>query len=135
MDDRPRRNVSSGSPFEPRFGYSRAVRLGGHVAVAGTAPQRLDGTVDDDVEAQARRCLEIIESALQEVGAELVDVVRTRVYLVDVDDFDAVARAHHDAFADVRPANSTVVVAALLDERWRVEIEVDAILDPSRPPR
>lgn len=131
MDDRPRRNVSSGSPWEPRFGYSRAVRLGGHVAVAGTAPQQPDGDVAVDVEAQARRCLEIIEAALKEVGAELADVVRTRVYLVDADDFEAVARAHHGAFAEVRPVNTTVVVAGLLDERWRVEIEADAITAPS----
>ncbi|HYI62408.1 MAG TPA: RidA family protein [Acidimicrobiales bacterium] len=131
--DRGRRTISSGSPWEAVVGYSRAVRVGDHVVVAGTAPQNPDGTVDPDVEAQAHRCLTIIRDALVEAGAALADVVRTRVYLVDAGDFDAVARAHRAAFGDVRPANTTVVVAGLLDERWRVEIEADAILRPDRP--
>lgn len=114
------------------MGYCRAVRVGDHIVVSGTAPQTPRGTVDPDVEGQARRCLEIIQGALIELGGDLSDVVRTRTYLVDADDFDAVARAHSATFADIRPANTTVVVARLLDERWKVEIEADAILQPSR---
>ncbi len=114
------------------MGYCRAVRAGDQVHVAGTAPQLPDGSVDTDVEAQARRCLEIIEGALIEAGSDIADVVRTRVYLVDPGDFDAVARAHRHVFGGVRPANTTVVVAQLLDERWRVEIEADAVVSRSR---
>jgi len=121
--------VFSGSPFEQLVGYCRAVRVGPHVFVAGTAPQWPDGTVNPSVEAQARRCFEIIGTALEEAGGSLADVVRTRVYLVDATDFFAVATVHGDLFGDIRPANTTVVVAGLLDERWRVEIEVDAVLE------
>ena len=113
------------------MGYCRAVRVGDQVVVAGTAPQNADGSVDDDVEAQARRCLEIIEGALIEAGSDLSDVVRTRIYLVDASDFDAVARAHRQAFDAIRPANTTVVVARLLDDRWKVEIEADAVVHGS----
>ena len=130
--DENRRRVSSGGPWELLMGYCRAVRAGDHVSVAGTAPQLPDGSVDTDVEAQARRCLEIIEGALIEAGSDITDVVRTRVYLVDVADFDAVARAHRQVFDAVRPANTTVVVAGLLDERWKVEIEADAVIHSSR---
>lgn len=126
--DQPRVNVSSGSPWELLVGYCRAVRVGDQVAVAGTAPHLPDGTVDPDPEAQARRCIEIIHGALLEAGGDLSDVVRTRVYLVDAADFEAVARAHAAAFADVRPANTTVVVAGLLDDRWKVEIEAEAVI-------
>lgn len=120
--------MSSGSPFESVVGYSRAVRVGDRVVVAGTAPQWPDGHVDPDAGVQARRCLEIIVSALEEAGSGFADVVRTRVYLVDAADFDAVGEAHGEAFHDVRPVNTTVVVAALLDPRWRVEIEVEAVV-------
>ncbi|MGV3760474.1 MAG: RidA family protein [Actinomycetota bacterium] len=114
------------------MGYSRAVRVGSRVVVAGTAPQWPDETVDPDPEVQARRCLEIIADALEQAEASLADVVRTRVYLVDAADFDAVGRAHGEAFGDVRPVNTTVVVAGLLDPRWKVEIEAEAVLDPDR---
>jgi len=130
--DENRRRVSSGGPWELLMGYCRAVRVGDQVFVAGTAPQRPDGSVDDDVEAQARRCLEIIEGALIEAGSDITDVVRTRIYLVDAADFDGVARAHRQVFDAVRPANTTVVVAGLLDERWKVEIEADAVIHSSR---
>lgn len=130
--DQNRRRVSSGGPWELLVGYSRAVRAGDRVIVAGTAPHLPDGSVDPDPEAQARRCLEIIEGALIEAGSDLAEVVRTRIYLVDVGDFDAVARAHRHAFGEVRPANTTVVVAGLLDDRWRVEIEAEAVIDQSR---
>ena len=120
--------IASGSPFESVMGFCRAVRVGGLVIVSGTAPIWADGHVDPDVEAQTRRCLEIIGRALEEAGASFRDVVRTRVYLVDAADFDAVAAAHGETFADIRPANTTVVVAAFLNPAWKVEIEIEAVI-------
>ena len=124
-----RRRVSSGSPFEATVGYCRAVAVDDRIWVAGTAPIWPDGSVAGDAGDQARRCFEIIGGALAELGSSLADVVRVRVYLVDAADFDAVAAVHGELFRDVRPVNTTVVVAALLDPRWKVEIEVDAIGD------
>jgi len=124
-----RQRIASGSPYEPVFGYSRAVRVGDRVLVAGTAPIWPDGTVDPDVGAQAARCLDIILDALSAAGASVSDVVRTRMYLVDPADQEAVGRAHGAVFGDVRPAATMIVVAALLDPRWRVEIEAEAIID------
>jgi enamine deaminase RidA (YjgF/YER057c/UK114 family) len=121
-----RRNISSGSPYEPVIGFSRAVRIVDRVLVSGTAPVWPDGSCDPDPEKQADRCLEIIEAALVDAGASLADVVRTRLFLVDASDADAVGRAHARAFGAVRPAATMVVVAALLDARWRVEIEAEA---------
>src|SRR3954469_15740438 len=97
-----RRRVSSGSRFEAQIGFSRALRVGDRVLVAGTAPVWPDGEVDPDVGAQARRCIEIIAGALGEAGASLADVVRTRVYLVDAGDADAVAAVHGEAFGEIR---------------------------------
>ena len=124
-----RRRISSGSPFEPTIGFSRAVRVGGRVLVSGTAPVWPDGSCDPDPEAQARRCLEIIGAALGEAGAELGQVVRTRMYLTDRGDVDAVSRAHGAVFGEVRPASTMVVVAGLIDPRWKVEIEAEAVVD------
>lgn len=121
------RRFSSGSPFEDRIGFSRAVRVGDRVLVSGTAPVWPDGSCDPDPAAQARRCLEIIRSALAEAGAEVRDVVRTRMYVTDASDADVVGQAHADFFDDVRPAATMVVVAALLDPRWKVEIEAEAV--------
>jgi enamine deaminase RidA (YjgF/YER057c/UK114 family) len=123
-----RRRVSSGSPFEPTIGFSRAVRVGDRVIVSGTAPIWPDGSCDPDVGGQARRCLEIIETALAEAGATFRDVVRTRMYLTRVEHADAVGRAHGEVFADVRPAATMIVVAGLLDPRWCVEIEAEALV-------
>ena len=123
-----RTNISSGSPFEPVMGYCRAVVIGDRVVVSGTAPSWPDGSIDPDPEIQATRCLDIIEAALEQAGATLADVVRTRVYLTDANVFDAVARAHGARFADIRPANTTVVVAALLNPAWFVEIEAEAVI-------
>ena len=124
-----RRLVSSGSPFEPTIGFSRAVRDGRHVLVAGTAPVMPDGAdLPADAYGQARRCLEIVEAALRDAGAGPEHVVRTRTFLVDADDWEEVGRAHGELFATVRPASTMVVVSALLDPRWRVEIEADALL-------
>jgi enamine deaminase RidA (YjgF/YER057c/UK114 family) len=122
-----RQLISSGSPWELVVGYSRAVRVGSRVVVAGTAAQWPDGTVDPDPAAQARRCFEIIGEALGEAGAAFADVVRTRIYLVDAADFTAISAVHGEIFRDVRTANTTLVVAALLNEAWKVEIEVEAI--------
>jgi enamine deaminase RidA (YjgF/YER057c/UK114 family) len=122
-----RTNVSGGSPYEPVIGFSRAVRIGDRVLISGTAPIWPDGSCDPDPYVQAKRCLEIITSALSEAGATLADVVRTRTYLVDATDWEAVGKAHGELFADVRPASTMVVVAGLLDPRWRVEMEAEAI--------
>src|SRR5205807_2346010 len=123
-----RRRISSGSPWEPVIGFSRAVRVAGRVLVAGTAPVWPDGSCDPDPGAQARRCFQIIVAALGEAGAAPADVVRTRMYLIDAADVSAIAAAHGEVFGDVRPAATIVVVAALVDPRWRVEIEAEAIV-------
>jgi enamine deaminase RidA (YjgF/YER057c/UK114 family) len=124
-----RRLISSGSPYEPVVGFSRAVRVGEHVYVAGTAPVMPDGADPPaDPYGQARRCLEIIAAALGEAGSSLADVVRTRVYLVRVEDFQEVGRAHGELFADIRPANTTLLAGGLLDPRWLVEIEAEAVV-------
>jgi enamine deaminase RidA (YjgF/YER057c/UK114 family) len=122
------RRVSSGSPYEATIGFSRAVRVGNRVLVSGTAPIWPDGSCEPDPFVQARRCLEIIAAALAEAGAGLPDVVRTRTYLIDASDADAVSRAHGEAFDEIRPAATMVVVRALLDPRWKVEIEAEAVL-------
>jgi enamine deaminase RidA (YjgF/YER057c/UK114 family) len=128
-----RRLVSSGSPFEPQVGFSRAVRTGPHVAVAGTCAVMPDGgDPPADAYGQARRCLQIIAEALTESGSRLEDVVRTRTFLRDVDDWRDVGRAHGEFFADVRPASTMIVVSGFLDPRWVVEIEADAIVPEER---
>jgi enamine deaminase RidA (YjgF/YER057c/UK114 family) len=123
-----RRHVRSGSPFETTIGFSRAVRVGDRVIVSGTAPIAPDGGCAPDASAQAERCFAIIEAALREAGATLGDVVRTRMYLTDARDAEAVGRVHGATFGAIRPAATMVVVAALLDPRWRVEIEAEAIV-------
>jgi enamine deaminase RidA (YjgF/YER057c/UK114 family) len=120
--------VSSGSPFEPTIGFSRAVRAGDRVMVSGTAPVWPDGEVDPDAGAQMRRCLEIVTDALAALGARPVDVVRTRTYLTDPLDWAEVGRVHGEVFGDIRPVSTMVVVAALLDPRWKVEVEADAVI-------
>ena len=124
-----RQRVSSGSPYEPIIGFSRAIRVGHRVEVGGTAPIWPDGSCDPDPAAQARRCFEIIEAALREAGATLADVVRTRTYLIDAADWEAIGRVHGELFGSIRPASTMVVIAALLDPRWKVEIEADAIVE------
>ena len=124
-----RQHARSGSPYESSIGFSRAVRVGRTVAVSGTAPVWPDGTVDPDPAVQALRCWEIMLAALEEHGGGVADVVRTRQYVVDPADGDAVGAVHGEIFGDVRPASTMVVVAALLDPRWKVEMELDAIID------
>ena len=124
-----RRLVPTASDLGTRVGYSRAVRVGGNVYVAGTAPiMPDDADPPADAYGQARLCLEIAVAALAELDARPEDVVRTRVYLTSADHFEGAARAHGEVFADVRPASAMVVVAALIDRRWLVEIELDAIV-------
>jgi len=120
--------VSSGSPYEPTIGFSRAVRVGDRVLVAGTAPVEADGGCAPDVAAQARRCLAIITEALAEAGASPADVVRTRMFLLDAADAEAVGAVHGEVFGQVRPVSTMVVVSGLIDPRWRVEIEAEAIV-------
>jgi enamine deaminase RidA (YjgF/YER057c/UK114 family) len=125
-----RRTVASGSPYEPVIGFSRAVRAGHHVAVAATAPIMPGGAEPpEDAYGQAKRCLEIVATALEEAGSSVRDVVRTCCYLVAAEDWEEVGRAHGELFADVRPANAMIVVTGFVDPRWRVEIEADAIVD------
>jgi enamine deaminase RidA (YjgF/YER057c/UK114 family) len=123
-----RRGVKGPSPYEDEIGFSRALRVGDRVLVAGTGPVWEDGSCDPDPEAQFARCVEIVAAALEEAGASLDDVVRTRQFIVDAADADAVGRAHAAAFGRVRPVSTMVVVAALLDPRWKVEIEAEAVV-------
>ena len=126
-----RRCVSSGSPFEGLIGFSRAVRAGDHIAVSGTAPIGPDGVTagKGDAYLQSRRCLEIIGQSLEQLGASLEDGVRTRVYLVDMDDLAKVAQSHSEAFVEMAPASTFIKVNGFIDPDWRVEIEADAIVD------
>lgn len=122
------KRVSSGSPWEPVIGFSRAVKVGDRILVSGTAPVWPDGSCDPDPASQMRRCLEIIGEALSELDASLEDVVRTRIYLVDAADADVVGRVHGEVFGERRPAATMVVIKGLLDERWKVELEAEAVL-------
>jgi enamine deaminase RidA (YjgF/YER057c/UK114 family) len=120
-----RSNITGGSPFEPIIGFSRAVRIGNIIHVAGTGPVGAD---NEDVTGQTRRVFAIIQKALADAGASFNDVVRTRMYLTRVEDWEAVGRVHGEIFGSIRPAATMVVVAALLNPNWRIEIEADAML-------
>ena len=125
-----RQNVSSGSKFEPIIGFSRAVRVGNHISVSGTAPIGADGKVagPGDAYLQTRRCIEIAAGALEKAGASLKDVVRSRVMLTNIKDWEAAATAHGEFFGEIRPACTFVQIAALIDPAWLVEMEFDAIV-------
>jgi enamine deaminase RidA (YjgF/YER057c/UK114 family) len=125
-----RQRISSGSPFESRIGFSRALRVDDRVWVSGTGPVWPEGSCPDDAGAQARRCFEIILGALAEAGARAEDVVRTRMFLTSAADAEAVSAVHGELFGAVRPAATMVVIAALLDPRWKVEIEAEALIRP-----
>jgi enamine deaminase RidA (YjgF/YER057c/UK114 family) len=129
-----RKNASSGSPFEPIVGISRAVRIGNFVAVAGTAPLGPDGkTVGvGDPRAQARRCFEISRAALEQLGASLRDVVRTRILLTRIEDWRLVAEVHGELFGEIRPANTIMQVGGFIDPEWLIETEVDAVVSGDR---
>ena len=123
-----RRTISSGSPWEPRIGYSRAVIAGNTVYVSGTVGVAADGSAPDGPEAQTRRALEIIAGALAQAGTDLTQVVRTRLFLSDIKHFDAVAKVHGEVFGDIRPATTMVAVASLVDPAFVVEIEAEAVI-------
>ena len=126
-----RQLISSGSPYEPRVGISRAVRVGHHVAVAGTAPIGADGktATPGDPAGQTRRCLEIIQAALGKAGATLSHVVRTRILLTRIEDWEKVPAVHGEFFRDIRPVNTILQVSRFIDPEWLVEIEADAVLE------
>jgi len=126
-----RKLISSGSPYEPKVGISRAVRVGNIIAVSGTAPLGADGrTVGiGDAGAQARRCLEIIAVALEKAGSSLRQVIRTRTLLVRIEDWQAVAAVHGEFFGAIRPANTIMQVSRFIDPDWLIEFEADAVVD------
>jgi enamine deaminase RidA (YjgF/YER057c/UK114 family) len=122
--------ISSGSPLEPRIGFSRAVRVGNLLAIAGTAPIASDGSVaaPGDVYAQTKRCLGIIAAAISDAGLGLDDVIRTRVMLTDIETWCDAARAHGEYFAAIRPACTFVEVTRFIDRGWLVEVEADCVV-------
>ena len=126
-----RKLVSTGSPYEPKVGMSRAVRAGNVVTVSGTAPLGPDGSTvgKGDAAIQARRCLQIIAAALEAAGASLRHVVRTRTLLTRIDDWQAVSAVHGEFFGDIRPANTIMQVTRFIDPDWLVEFEADAVID------
>ena len=126
-----RQLISSGSPYEPVLGFSRAVRVGNFIAVGGTAPLGAGGqtVAPGDPAAQARRCFEIIKAALEQAGARLDDVIRTRVMLKRIEDWKAVATVRSEYFKAIRPVDTVVQVSTFIDPDWLVEIEADAIVD------
>jgi enamine deaminase RidA (YjgF/YER057c/UK114 family) len=131
MCNERRQRVSSGSPYEPRIGISRGVRAGRLIAIAGTAPIGPDRktVAVGDAAAQARRCFEIVQTALEQLGASLQDVTRTRILLTRIEDWEAVATVHGEFFKDVRPANTIMQVVRFIDADWLVEVEADAVID------
>ncbi|RPH34909.1 RidA family protein [bacterium] len=131
MAEAGRQRVSSGSAYEPRLGISRAIRAGRIIAVSGTAPIGPDGknVAPGDAAAQARRCFEIVREALGKAGSSLNDVVRTRVLLTRIEDWEKVGKVHGEFFAAIRPANTTMQVSRFIDPEWLVEVEVDAVVD------
>ncbi len=131
MNPHSRQQFSSGSPFEPKLGISRAVRAGRVISVSGTAPLGLDAktVAIGDPAAQARRCLEIIQSAVEGLGGKMSDVIRTRTLLTRIEDWEKVGLVHGEFFEDVRPAHTTMQVVRFIDPDWLVEIEADAIVE------
>ena len=130
-NDHPRTNFRSGAPWEPVVGYSRAVRCGSFIAVSGSAAIGDDGELvgAGDAYAQAQRCIEVIRSALEQAGGGLQHVIRTRMFVTDIERWSEIARAHQEAFGDIAPATSMVEVTRLIDPAMLVEIEADAIVD------
>lgn len=131
MSTEIRQRASTGSPYEPLIGISRGVRAGRAIVIAGTAPIGTDGktVAINDAAAQARRCFEIVEAALEQLGASLADVIRTRILLTRIEDWQAVARVHGEFFKEIRPVNTIMQVVRFIDPDWLVEIEADAMTD------
>jgi enamine deaminase RidA (YjgF/YER057c/UK114 family) len=125
-----RKLISSGSPYEPKIGFSRAVRVGPHIAVSGTAPIAEGGGVacPGDLYGQTLRCLEIIERAVNEAGGKREHILRTRMFLKDMKGWEAAGRAHGEFFKDIRPAATMIQIVQAIDAAWLVEIEADAIV-------
>lgn len=126
-----RRNVSSGSKFEKPIGFSRAVRIGSVIAVSGTAPLLADGSTAStgDVYGQTKRCLDIMQKAIEDAGGKLEDVIRTRIMLVDISTWEKAAQAHGEVFSEIRPACTFVEISGLINNDWLVETEADCILN------
>jgi enamine deaminase RidA (YjgF/YER057c/UK114 family) len=126
-----RKSVSSGSPFESSVGFSRAVQIGDVIAVSGTAPLGPDGktVTPGDAASQARRCFEISIAALAELGAGPGDIIRTRMMLTRIEDWEVVARVHGEFFGEIRPASTIMQVSTLIDPEWLVETEMDAVVE------
>jgi enamine deaminase RidA (YjgF/YER057c/UK114 family) len=131
----PHKLVSSGSPYEPRIGFSRAVRAGNFVSVSGTAPIGPDRktAAPGNPSGQARRCFEIIRAALEEAGSSLADVIRTRIYLTRIEDWEEVAEVHGEFFRGIRPASTLIMVTRFIEPDWLVEIEADAVVESDKP--
>lgn len=131
MSQTSRQYISTGSPFEPKVGISRAVRSGKIIAVTGTAPLGPDGktVAKGNAGAQARRCIEIIQSAIEGLGGKLSDVIRTRILLTRIEDWEQVALVHGEFFGSIRPANTIMQVTRFIDPDWLVEIEADAVVE------
>lgn len=132
MDELSRTTIRSGAPWEPVVGYSRAVRVGPHIAVSGSAPVGTDGKLvgAGDAYEQAKQCIRVIERALEQAGAGLGDVIRTRMFVTDIEQWTEYSRAHKEAFGDVMPATSMVEVTRLIDPAMLIEIEADAFVIP-----
>ncbi len=130
MTEFGRRNLRSGAPWETKVAYSRAVKVGRFIAVSGSAAIDENGQLvgEGDMYAQTTQCIEVVAKALERAGARLTDVVRTRIFVTDIERWDEVGRAHREAFGDVMPATSMVEVTRLIDPRMLVEIEADAII-------
>ena len=125
-----RKLIASGSAFEPKIGFSRAVRVGPHIAVSGTAPLASDGGTASpgDLYAQTKRCLEIIEKAVNDAGGMREHIVRTRMFLKDMKNWQEAGRAHGEFFKDIRPASTMIQIVQAIDPSWLIEIEADAIV-------
>ncbi|UCC20154.1 MAG: RidA family protein [Promethearchaeota archaeon] len=126
-----RKNISSGSQYEKPIGFSRAVRIKNFISVSGTAPIASDGSTvcPNDLYGQAKHCLEIIKKAIEEAGGNLRDVIRTRIMLIEISNWQEAAQAHGEFFSEIKPATSFIGVSSFIDPNWLIEIEADCVID------